>query len=140
MKSRFTGRLRLIAPQQMTSNLSEEGYEDRDYQRIGTEFLKLIHRGFLTDDPGLGKTMQAINATELPALVAAPKYLCGQWEDAILRAHPDAVIAHADGTRKQRDKILSKKADWYVINYEMMRSRSEEHTSELQSQSNLVCR
>lgn len=96
------------------------GYEDRGYQTIGTEFLKLVKRGWLTDDPGLGKTPQAIKATELPAMVVAPRYLCHQWSRAIRREHPDAVIAFADGTRKQRDKILNKRADWYIVNLEML--------------------
>lgn len=111
----------LILPNNIDSELLG-AYENRDYQQIGTEFLKNVRRGFLTDDPGLGKTIQAINATELPAMVVAPKYLLGQWEDAISRAHEDAVIAHADGTRTQRDKILSKRADWYVLNIEMVHS------------------
>lgn len=98
------------------------GYEDREYQTQGTNFLRVMRRAFLTDDPGLGKTPQAIRAAELPCMVVAPKYLCEQWVDAIRREHPDAVIAHADGTRTQRDTIISKKADWYVLNLEMPKS------------------
>lgn len=97
-------------------------YEDRSYQEIGTKFLKAIRRGFLTDDFGLGKTPQAIKAAELPVMVVAPKYLIGQWKEAIQREHGDAVIALADGTRQQRDKILSKRADWYLVNLEMVLS------------------
>jgi SNF2 family DNA or RNA helicase len=96
------------------------GYEDRDYQQLGTNFLKAVRRGFLTDDPGLGKTIQAIRATELPALVVAPRYLSYQWEDAILQEDPTFKIARADGTRSERDAILSKHADWYIVNYEML--------------------
>lgn len=97
-------------------------YDDREYQRFGTEFLKAIRRAFLTDDPGLGKTRQAIDAVELPAQVTCPLYLTGQWEESILRAHPDAVIARADGSRKQREVIVSKEADWYIMNYAMLKS------------------
>lgn len=98
------------------------GYENRDYQWEGTNFLKAIRRGFLTDDPGLGKTVQAIRAAELPCMVVAPRYLTGQWEEAIKQEHEDAVIARADGTRSQREEILDQKADWYIINLEMLHS------------------
>lgn len=101
-------------------DLSLEGYEDRDYQRLGTKFLWNMRRAMLTDDPGLGKTPQAIKAAELPCMVVAPRYLTGQWEEAILREHGDAVIARADGVRYQRDRILNKAADWYIVNYEML--------------------
>lgn len=99
---------------------STNGYENREYQEFGTRFLKGIKRGFLTDDPGLGKTPQAIKAAELPCMVVAPRYLCGQWDDAIRREHGDAVIAFADGTRKERERVLSRRADWYIVNLEMM--------------------
>lgn len=97
-------------------------FEEREYQEFGTFFLKTIRRGWLTDDPGLGKTRQAINAAELPAMVVAPYYLGGQWADAIRRVHGDAKIAHANGTRKERDRILDRKADWYIVNPEMVKS------------------
>lgn len=109
----------------MTMILEDEeisAYDDREYQQFGTEFLKAIRRAFLCDSPGLGKTRQAIDATELPAQVTCPLYLTGQWEESILRAHPDAVIARADGSRKQREVIVSKEADWYIMNYAMLKS------------------
>jgi SNF2 family DNA or RNA helicase len=98
------------------------GYENREYQEFGTQFLKGIRRAMLYDDPGLGKTPQAIKAAETPVLVVAPRYLVGQWRDAILREHEDAVIAFPDGSRKLRDKELNKKADWTIVNYEMVKS------------------
>jgi SNF2 family DNA or RNA helicase len=101
---------------------TEEKLSVREYQRIGTGFLRAIRRGFLTDDPGLGKTFQAAEAAELPCMIVAPKYLGGQWADFLSTQYPDTVVAHADGTRTQRDAVLSKKADWYVVNLEMLHS------------------
>lgn len=110
--------LMLTIPNQSPNQ--SNGYEDREYQSVGTNFLRTIRRGFLTDEPGLGKTPQSIKAAELPCMVVAPRYLCRQWEEAIRREHEDAVIAFADGTRKQREKILSTAADWYIVNLEML--------------------
>src|SRR5688572_12824888 len=102
-----------------TSNL--EGYETRDYQTKGTEFLHTLRRAFLTDDPGLGKTPQAIRAAELPCMVVAPRYLCGQWEEAIRREHgSQAKIAFSQGVRKEREAALDKRADWYIVNQAML--------------------
>lgn len=98
------------------------GIDEREYQHKGTEFLQAIRRAFLCDDPGLGKTFQALKAAELPVQVNCPLYLTGQWEDSILQIYPEAVIARADGTRKQREITVSKKADFYVMNYAMLKS------------------
>lgn len=100
--------------------INDGKYDVRSYQKFGTRFLKGVRRGFLTDDPGLGKTVQAIDAAELPCMVVAPKYLCPQWVDAIKRRDPTARIAYAHGTRKQREETLKKTADWYIVNLEMM--------------------
>lgn len=97
-------------------------YDNREYQQFGTKFLNTMRRAMLCDDPGLGKTIQAIRATELPAMVVAPRYLCEQWEEAIKREHGDAKIAFADGARYQREQTLSKLADWYIVNIEMLHS------------------
>lgn len=105
-----------------TETFTENGYDDRTYQTVGTAFLRLVRRGFLTDDPGLGKTRQAIDAAELPCMVLAPRYICGQWEDSIRRADPNANIILADGSRKARTEALKGTADWYILNYEMIKS------------------
>lgn len=95
-------------------------YDVREYQAQGTNFLRAVKRGFLTDEPGLGKTIQAIRAVELPCMVIAPKHLILQWEASILQEDPKAKIASVMGTRTQRDMILDKQADWYILNYEML--------------------
>src|SRR2546430_8505764 len=53
---------------------------------------------------------------------------------------PSAIVASSKGTcpRMKRATIRRKRAD--ELNASRITNRSEEHTSELQSQSNLVCR
>src|SRR2546427_8424129 len=53
----------------------------------------------------------------------------------------------SEGDSTKAAPTMSARPDWYAlaaaafsINYTLQKSRSEEHTSELQSQSNLVCR
>lgn len=98
----------------------------RKYQIAGTEFLK---RGkyALWDEPGLGKTLQAINAATCPVLVTAPTYLVEQWGDVIRAQHPEAVVSVATGSRAQRTAALAKRADWYVTNIEMFRTYKMPH-------------
>jgi SNF2 family DNA or RNA helicase len=93
----------------------------RPYQVKGAEFLKSHKRAGLTDDPGLGKTLQAILAAETPVIVASPTYLVEQWKDAILEQYPDANVGMALGTINQRYKVIQSKPDWLCLNIEMLR-------------------
>lgn len=92
----------------------------RPYQEIGRDFLINVRRGFLKDDPGLGKTLQASSAIELPGMIIAPNHLTAQWVDFLEKQYNGIKIAYAYGTRKEKEKILDKKADIYVINKEML--------------------
>lgn len=95
----------------------------RPYQEEGRDFLRHIRRGFLTDSPGLGKTVQASEAAEKPVLVVCGrKNLIYQWYDFLTEQYPNDKIVVADGTRKKRDEILDQKADWYIINVHMLHS------------------
>lgn len=97
----------------------------REYQEIGTKWLDWRERGFLTDWPGMGKTLQASEALvkDLPGFVAAPSHLVGQWADFLTEQYEGRVkVGLATGTRKQRDAVLDQKADVYVCNYEMLKS------------------
>lgn len=95
----------------------------REYQKEGRDFLYHRKRAFLTDWPGLGKSVQATEAAEKPVLIACGrKNLVYQWYDFLTAQYPDDVVSLATGTRKERDKALSKKADWYIINVHMLRS------------------
>ena len=111
----------LVSPREAVS----QKIVPRDYQQVGIDFLRDIKRGALHDSPGLGKTIQASEAAELPALVVAPNYITQQWTDFLMTQYPDLnVVNAAKGSRFQRVMKLNEcdQADWIVINTEMLRS------------------
>lgn len=93
----------------------------REYQVQGTEFLRERKRAGLFDKAGLGKTLQAAQAAERPAIVIAPTYLTQQWYDFLCEEFPNDDIALCEGTRAQRQAELDEPADWHIINTEMLR-------------------
>jgi SNF2 family DNA or RNA helicase len=56
-----------------------------DHQVSGIEWLRSQRRGLLADEPGLGKSLQAIVAADGPSLVIAPSMIheAGVWRDEI---------------------------------------------------------
>lgn len=93
----------------------------RPYQIEGIEFLKSHIRGGLTDDPGLGKTLQAVLAAQTPVIVASPTYLVEQWYEVIKGEFPEATVMPALGSINKRYKAIQSKPDWLIINIEMLR-------------------
>lgn len=69
---------------------------DYSYQTTGIEFLRNAGRGFLGDEPGLGKTMQAISAAEGRTLVIAPANVldAGVWSDEVAKWRPDLDVTY----------------------------------------------
>lgn len=67
-------------------------------------------------------TLQASYAAEPPVLIACPGYLSGQWADFLHECGCSPVIAA--GTRAEREAALAERADWTIINIEMMRGKS----------------
>jgi SNF2 family DNA or RNA helicase len=59
------------------------------HQVTGVEWLKRTPRALLADEPGLGKTQQALMAAEPPVLVVAPAMLSGVWEDEVALWRPE---------------------------------------------------
>lgn len=100
------------------------GLELRTYQEDGIRWLKQHQRGLLADEYGLGKTIQAIHAAVPPVLVACPTYLMGddEWAGAIKRERTGESVAVAQGSPVRRLKALQERADWTIINTEMLRS------------------
>lgn len=94
----------------------------RDYQVYASNWLRNKKRAMLTDKAGLGKTLEAAEAADRPALVVAPTYLVDQWAEFLSDQYPDDVVSLAKGGRRKRLKALRRKADWYVVNVQMLRS------------------
>jgi len=94
----------------------------RDYQQVGVDFLLRKKRAMIADDPGFGKTFQATEAAVLPVLVVTPNYLVNQWADFINEQYGKSSAIAVTGTKSERIHKLLARANWHVINIEMMRT------------------
>jgi len=113
---------------------SESGDEDLfPHQRSGVEWMVKARRGLLADEPGLGKTAQAIRALKqfhdsgeevFPALIVCPNTLKTNWEREFDRWWPGVDVQVVKGTATQRRKAFDHEAQVYVINWESLRTHS----------------
>ena len=103
------------------------------HQRAGVAFLATAKRALLADEPGLGKTAQAIRALKklqesgeepFPALIVCPNTLKKNWKREFARWWPDVKVEVIKGSANQRRKVFEEQADVYVINWESLRSHS----------------
>ncbi len=115
-----------------------EAIEDGDqdlfpHQRAGVEWMVKAKRGLLADEPGLGKTAQAIRALKklkesgeevFPALVVCPNTLKTNWEREFDRWWPGVDVQVIKGSATQRRKAFDYEAQVYVINWESLRTHS----------------
>jgi len=114
--------------------MSEEGDEDLfPHQRAGVEFLAKARRALLADEPGLGKTAQAIRSLKrlqdqgeevFPALIVCPNTLKSNWEREFDRWWPGVNVQVIKGSAVQRRKAFEDEAQVYIINWESIRSHS----------------
>lgn len=94
----------------------------RPYQVDGIYRLYLEKRFFLTDEPRLGKTVQAVFASEPPVLILTRAHLVQQWADFLYDCKiPHNRVAVAIGTREEKQDALDRSADYYVTNIESAR-------------------
>lgn len=103
------------------------------HQRAGIKFLRVARRALLADEPGLGKTAQAIRALKalqddgelvFPALVVCPNTVKKTWKREFARWWPSVNVEIISGTATQRRKSFESSADVYVINWESLRTHS----------------
>ena len=112
----------------------EEGDQDLfPHQRAGVNFLAKARKALLADEPGLGKTAQAIRglkriqeegAEVFPALVVCPNTLKRNWQREFNQWWPGVRVQVISGTPIQRRKSFETEADVYVINWESLRTHS----------------
>lgn len=112
----------------------EEGDQDLfPHQRAGVEFLAKARRALLADEPGLGKTAQAIRALKrlqddgnsvFPGLIVCPNTLKRNWEREFRKWWPEVNVQVIQGTPVQRRKAFQNSADVYIINWESLRTHS----------------
>lgn len=103
------------------------------YQVRGARFFLDKGRGVLADDPGLGKTAQAIGATNpiyhSRILVICPKQVKYVWQEQVLEwSGEDVVIIAGKSSAEQLKqwKEADQYAPWRVIHYEFFREYWEE--------------
>lgn len=104
-------------------SLENTRYKLRDYQAVGVQFLQTHKRRFLTDKPGLGKTLQAILAAKLPVIIFCPTYLTYNWYNVLqeLAIPAEHSVVQAVGPRAARQAAINQRADWTICNIEMLR-------------------
>lgn len=111
-----------------------EGDEDLfPHQRAGVKFLSTARRALLADEPGLGKTAQAIRSLKalhdrgediFPALIVCPNTLKKNWEREFDKWWPGVDVQVISGTATQRRAQFDHPAQVYVINWESLRTHS----------------
>jgi SNF2 family DNA or RNA helicase len=104
------------------------------HQRAGVAFLATAKRALLADEPGLGKTAQAIRALKqlhdngedvFPILVVCPNTLKKNWAREFDRWWPGSVVTQViKGSAVQRKKQFEEPAQVFIINWESLRSHS----------------
>jgi SNF2 family DNA or RNA helicase len=125
-----------IAPAMALRELeSAEGDEDLfPHQRAGVTFLATARRALLADEPGLGKTAQAIRALKrleeqgdqvFPALVVCPNTLKKNWAREFETWWPGIRTQVVKGSAIKRRKLLEDPdVDVFILNWESLRSHS----------------
>jgi SWI/SNF-related matrix-associated actin-dependent regulator 1 of chromatin subfamily A len=111
-----------------------EGDEDLfPHQRAGVAYLAVAKRALLADEPGLGKTAQAIRALKtmkdsgedvFPALIVCPNTLKKNWEREFKMWWPEVSTQVIKGTSAKRKKQFAEESDVLIINWESLRSHS----------------
>ncbi len=104
----------------------------RDYQIKGVNWIKQLSElgfgGILADDMGLGKTLEVIafvmsEEREKPVLVVTPSALTYNWLNEINKFAPGASVKIIDGTKEEREALLSKidGVDFVITSYPLIR-------------------
>lgn len=117
-----------------------DGMELRPYQKVGVRWAFDRKMCLIADDPGLGKTPQAIGAVLMDPsakriLVICPGNVAPNWADEIQRWSPDAprVVVACGGINKEKlereNAFLPKSAEerlWIVTSFDSARVSSGE--------------
>lgn len=118
-------KIRVKLSGQVDSLLPEISWVSRmyPYQRVGARWLEYTQRGILGDDPGLGKTLQALTAAagQKRVLIITLNGVKQHWARHA-REWLGREVAVCEGSRDQRQAVLNKRPDWVIVNHEMLRA------------------
>jgi SNF2 family DNA or RNA helicase len=96
------------------------------YQKAGVLYLKQARRAILGDQPGLGKTVQALatlaSEHSFPAVVVCPNTLKLNWEREANKFFPGLTVQVLNGTKAEKIP----KCDLIVINYDILHTRLDD--------------
>ena len=98
----------------------------RQYQRVGVRWIAESHNCILADEPGIGKTIQALIADAVTnserTLILCPTYVINVWETHIVEwLNTEALVAY-DKHRATRAELLNLDARYMITNHETLRS------------------
>lgn len=135
-------RVKLIRVPKVAPHINDAA---RDFQTVGIKFCAYNREALLADEPGLGKTLQAIGAVieadvKGPILIMAPKTAAiVTWPHEIQKWAPNDRVTVATGpARPVRQEILADfdeqldedwsmhdgkfgERHWIIVNFEMLR-------------------
>ena len=93
------------------------------YQKIGVTYLQRARRAILGDQPGLGKSLQALSTlvaeNAFPAVVVSPNTLKLNWRNEIKKFYPHLTVNVVSGKKNE----TLPKADITLINYDIVYER-----------------
>ena len=125
-----------IDPSNQLRDIDVQEAGDQDlfpHQRAGVDFLATARRALLADEPGLGKTAQAIRSLKrlhdsgeqvFPALIICPNTLKKNWEREFDKWWPGVNVTVINGSATQRRGQFDQQSDVIVINWESLRTHS----------------
>src|SRR5208337_4253510 len=94
----------------LQAKLFAEGKVLREYQIAGIRWLSVQRAAFLFDEPGVGKTVQAICAIpeNVPVVIDCPATLRLLWRDEIRKWRSDLKLYVMGASVRQADKVPSR--------------------------------
>lgn len=96
------------------------------YQKAGVEYLRNVRKAILGDQPGLGKTVQALatvaSEKRFPVVIVCPNTLKFNWQRESNRFFPSLKVSVISGTK--RSPIVP--SDVIVINYDILNDRIDD--------------
>jgi len=106
-----------------------QGFELYSFQPAGIKFLAENERALLADEPGLGKSIQAIVALRIlfrkgditNGLILCPKSILTDWMKKLWDWAPELRIVKVRGPKDQRQICWSSPAHIYLTTYETLR-------------------
>lgn len=115
-----------------------------DYQTVGAQWLTVVKKGILADEPGLGKTIQALAGCDIlrePAkeagkykkqrvlIVTLGGQVSLQWMRHIREWCKSQATIASSGTKTQRIKALERDVRFTIVSHAMLRPSTEKRAS-----------